>query len=201
MPLTQEQLKQRGQSIQQSIAWIRANPELVRDGYRKCARCGHIGLQDSDFVPDSRARNGYRNQCKPCNNNSTKSYRRNNPEKVRALNKAYQTEHAEEFKASKKRSRAKHAKKMALRKRVGRLKKEYGLTPEQHDALLEKQHGLCVICERAPVGHRWSKLHVDHCHTTGKIRGLLCANCNLGIGNFQDSPDLMRAAIRYLESV
>lgn len=61
-------------------------------------------------------------------------------------------------------------------------------------AALEKQK-LCAICHSAPR----SRLHIDHNHKTGKYRGLLCDNCNLGLGHFKDSPALLSKAINYLK--
>lgn len=72
----------------------------------------------------------------------------------------------------------------------------YGLTPEQYDALLQQQDGVCAICrEKCRTGQR---LSVDHDHATGRIRGLLCRNCNLGIGHLGDSADRIASALAYL---
>ena len=72
----------------------------------------------------------------------------------------------------------------------------YGLTPEQYDALLQQQDGVCAICrETCRTGQR---LSVDHDHATGRIRGLLCRNCNLGIGHLGDSADRIASALAYL---
>lgn len=78
------------------------------------------------------------------------------------------------------------------------LKKQYGITPEDYDAMYEAQKGCCAICFTHQVSMNY-RLHVDHCHKTGKVRGLLCKNCNLALGNFQDSVKLLARAIEYLE--
>ena len=56
----------------------------------------------------------------------------------------------------------------------------------------------CEICGGDPDG-RWKRLVIDHCHSTGKFRGMLCNNCNHGLGKFQDSPELLRQAATYLD--
>ena len=77
------------------------------------------------------------------------------------------------------------------------LKKTYSLDYEAYCAMLEEQNGLCAICRKPePSGQ---KLHVDHCHSTGNIRALLCGPCNRGMGGFRDNPAVLRAAADYLE--
>ena len=76
------------------------------------------------------------------------------------------------------------------------LRYRYGLTPEGLLDLHEKQGGVCKICGNTAKDGR--NLDVDHCHTTGKVRGLLCNNCNRGLGHFQDDPILLQKAIDYL---
>lgn len=75
----------------------------------------------------------------------------------------------------------------------------YGITIKQHDDMLEAQGGKCAICGCPPEQSTKGALAVDHCHTTGKVRGLLCGNCNAGIGHLRDSLELIRAAGAYLE--
>lgn len=72
--------------------------------------------------------------------------------------------------------------------------KRFGLTPEQYDKLLLAQMGACAVCSRTEK----RKLAVDHDHSTGKIRGLLCTRCNNGLGAFNDNTDLLNAAIVYI---
>jgi len=79
-----------------------------------------------------------------------------------------------------------------------RLLKEFGITQEQYDTMLTSQNNSCAICSRANfTGYNW---HVDHCHTTGKVRGLLCSKCNQGLGLFEDNLTSLRKAIEYLEN-
>jgi hypothetical protein len=79
--------------------------------------------------------------------------------------------------------------------RAGHLKRQYGLTEAERDEMIASQMGLCVICLKAPA------VHVDHCHTTGKVRGVLCFNCNSAIGKLGDDPDAVRRAAAYLEGI
>lgn len=71
----------------------------------------------------------------------------------------------------------------------------YGLTIETYTQMIEQQENRCAICGKGPK----LLLHVDHCHTSGRVRGLLCRYCNTGLGQFYDNPDFLRAAITYLE--
>jgi hypothetical protein len=75
------------------------------------------------------------------------------------------------------------------------LKKLYGITPEQWDEMYETQEGRCLICGKKP---RAKRLHVDHCHETGAVRGLLCSPCNSGIAHLNHDPALLARAIDYL---
>jgi len=82
-------------------------------------------------------------------------------------------------------------------RRSQQLIKKYGITLEDYEVMLESQNHTCKICgtdEPRGVG-AWK---VDHCHTTGKVRGLLCNNCNVGLGNFKDNAAVLASAIKYL---
>jgi len=74
------------------------------------------------------------------------------------------------------------------------LRKAYGMTVEERDTLLASQGGRCAICGAYDV-EVW---HVDHCHDSGTVRGMLCPPCNLGLGHFHDDPARLKAAIIYL---
>jgi hypothetical protein len=84
-----------------------------------------------------------------------------------------------------------------------RLKYQYGIDSRQYEEMLESQNYVCKIClrpERSKQNNKTKKLVVDHDHITGKVRGLLCGNCNAGIGMFEDNTSILRNAIKYLES-
>lgn len=72
------------------------------------------------------------------------------------------------------------------------------VSKEDFEDMLSAQENLCAVCggERFKVTER--DLHVDHDHETGMVRGLLCSNCNIGLGHFQDSPDILLSAATYL---
>ena len=78
------------------------------------------------------------------------------------------------------------------------LKKRYGITYEQYQEMCRDQDDRCKICG-IPSQDLSVRLHIDHCHTTGKIRGLLCQNCNRGLGMFKDNQELLLKAKGYLD--
>jgi hypothetical protein len=78
-----------------------------------------------------------------------------------------------------------------------KLKYQYGISLAEYDVMLSRQGGCCAICGTSDTGKR-KAFHVDHDHNTGRIRGLLCGNCNSGIGNLRDDVGLLNRAIQYL---
>ena len=82
------------------------------------------------------------------------------------------------------------------------LKREYNLSINDYEKLLSDQNGNCKICglpETSMNKYGVKNLAVDHCHTTGRVRGLLCSRCNRGLGYFKDDKVLLKKAIKYLE--
>lgn len=134
-----------------------------------CSKCGETKSPEEFYKRSDRPR-GRQSKCKTCVGNSTMQVRE------------WRTKNPEAAAANRQRSRV----------------KVYDLSIEEYDALLEKQSHACAICRKtAPGGKgRW---HIDHNHATGKVRGLLCAMCNVGLGNFYDDIALLKGAIDYLE--
>jgi hypothetical protein len=77
--------------------------------------------------------------------------------------------------------------------------KTYGLSLEEYNSLLDKQQGCCAICGTHQDKFK-IKLSIDHCHTSKKVRGLLCSNCNHGLGQFKDSVIFLKSAIDFLNN-
>lgn len=92
----------------------------------------------------------------------------------------------------------KNKEKFNLYKYKGNLKRLYGITFEEYEQKLTEQNNSCEICgiDQIMLGHR---LHVDHCHTTGKIRALLCRDCNTLLGRAKDDPGVLQKAAEYLQ--
>jgi hypothetical protein len=137
---------------------------------KRCSKCGET-KSFSDFHSHKGNASGLSSQCKECRKASSKKYNSDNKEKLYFKNLLYR----------------------------------FGVNQTQYQEMLDAQSGVCAICgETCKAG---KNLAVDHDHACcpGKqtcgdcIRGLLCANCNVGIGYFNDSVDLLKKAIYYLE--
>lgn len=80
-----------------------------------------------------------------------------------------------------------------LYRRNTHLVRRYGINLAEHDAMIRDQAGLCGVCKKKMI-----KTHTDHCHKTGRVRMILCASCNHGLGFFKDDPELLEAAATYI---
>jgi hypothetical protein len=147
-----------------------------------------------EFYRAAGMRDGYRNDCKSCNAAASRVRYPANPRAEIARVKRWQQANADRVNAYHRARRSDPAVKRA--ERSGYLKRKYGLTIEQYEAMLTEQGGGCGICGRAPSDS--FSLHIDHDHRTGRVRGLLCFVCNSSLGELDD-PDLLRAALRYVE--
>ena len=139
---------------------------------KTCTKCGGPG----PFNRDKNRKDGLNPWCKACQNASTKAA--TNPEKHRQYSAAYRANNSGLVSKSNKKYLLKH---------------KYGLEPSDVQHLLESQNGNCAICCRPLV-----RVNIDHNHLTGKVRGLLCYSCNIGLGLFLDSPDILLRARDYL---
>lgn len=116
--------------------------------------------------------------------------------KHRGTKDGYQTQCRECIKEQRQRWASENPSKRRNRK----LKAKYGLTSDCYNAILKSQNGKCKICESSDSRNKKYKyLVVDHCHKTGKVRGLLCDYCNVALGRFEDDIERIKKAIKYLE--
>jgi len=97
--------------------------------------------------------------------------------------------------------RQKHKKKICQYTRWWHFKKKYGLSPEGYfDLVAKKQKFRCALCNELFKGKSgFSKIHVDHCHKSGKVRGIIHSSCNLLLGLCKDDITFLKKAIRYLK--
>ncbi|MFI9235766.1 endonuclease VII domain-containing protein [Streptomyces sp. NPDC053079] len=145
------------------------------DGMRQCTKCLLVKSVE-DFSPRGK-RDGVtlrKSRCKPCVSEAARNWAAENRERA------------------------------TLRRQRWNLQNTYGITLDKYNAMLSSQGGVCAICEQdepnthGRTGRKFS-LSVDHCHDTGRVRGLLCQKCNRAVGLLNDNVDLLRKAIDYLE--
>lgn len=146
---------------------------------RVCTKCG------AKFPQEEKV--GKSGRCKKCRAARQREYRAKDREKTNAEHRAYA-----------KLYRKKYPEKQKAQDYRAHLMKNYSITPEEVDALIAQQEEKCLLCG-IPLGLAKRTLyHIDHCHETGKVRGILCNKCNRGLGFFNDSPAKLRRAILYL---
>jgi hypothetical protein len=151
---------------------------------KKCSRCD-TEKPTSEYHKDRGNKDGLYSYCKPCARAKTAAWKAADPERSRE---------------SQRRSRRKRPHVYWEKN----LRMAFGINIEQYQKMFDEQNGCCAVCgetetEIHPRSGRLRRLAVDHCHKTGKVRGLLCNNCNRAIGLLKDDPTVLRSAINYLE--
>jgi hypothetical protein len=155
-------------------------------------RCKHCGIEKplEDFYTDRNARDGRRPECKTCNLFRRRAKYAEDPQSYIDRVLKWQRENRDRYLERQRAYRGTPAKKLSNRK--SHLKRKYGLTLEVYDAMLASQGGGCAICGNPNADN------VDHDHATGKVRGILCFNCNIAVGQMEDDEDRLAAAMAYL---
>jgi len=151
---------------------------------KQCTACAVDGIGPkpiSEFRPSNRYRSGYETWCRQHKAQLAAKWRQENPAKSK------------------------------LSEVRGSLKARYGISADEYQRMYHAQNGCCAICKRAVISQiaaaatasRKGKIdsaHVDHCHKTGRVRGLLCSECNTGIGYLKENAEVLQNAIAYLHS-
>lgn len=165
---------------------------------KKCAKCG----QEKALTDFSRRRERAISQCKSCRNAYMGRWRAglrmDHPPKPRTTTRLCKScgeeKPAREFYRN--RGRPVTACKPCFQANIAAAR--YGLTPSEYAAMLKAQGAACAVCKQAPQGKR--RLAVDHCHSTGAVRGLLCHDCNVSLGFLREDVDRIIALARYISS-
>jgi len=142
--------------------------------YKRCGHCKETKLI-TEFHNDKKGSFGKSSRCKPCANKWSRFHHHRKMREVPEYKEAQRNNH---------------------------FKTRYGISADEYDSRCSQaDKDGCAICGiKQPNGTRWKdKWHLDHCHSTGKVRGMLCGNCNRGLGQFQDSEEIMTKAIDYLK--
>jgi len=145
---------------------------------KTCTKC-KTEKPIEDFTRDKSRRDGRFPQCKVCKAGVDQKQYAKNASKRKALSKIHYDNNKDA-----------HA--------CRTLQRKYGISLEEYEELHKKQDGQCRICDTT-AEENGRRLAVDHNHKTGEVRGLLCDQCNVGLGKFKDSPTRLRAALNYLE--
>lgn len=156
---------------------------------KRCSRC-RVVKPLTEFGVERARRDGRRNYCKPCAAAHLREYRQREPERFRQ----YEQNRDGEDRRQRDRDRwaaGRSNEESRNRARFARkIRKMFGITLEQYDELVSKPCGICGRTENVVL---------DHCHTTGVIRGPLCKRCNSALGQFEDNPARLRFAAEYVE--
>ena len=134
------------------------------------------------FSKNKHTKDGLNTWCKACNAILAKSWRKVESNKERV-----------------KQWRSNNIEKCTAHARKSNLNIKYNMSIKEYNVLLEAQNNKCLLCSKSPEDNG-KALSVDHDHQTGKIRGLLCDNCNKGIGFLKENIETLKNAIRYLET-
>lgn len=161
---------------------------------KRCNKCKE-NKSLSSFRKVSKSKDGYCYYCRPCETAITYRARYKDiesSERFREKQRLYR---------EKKNQNPEWVKKETERKRLHNLTKRYSITTKFYNNMLEEQNNLCAICgkEFNNSDHVHDKPNIDHCHKTGKIRGIVHSKCNSMIGFAEDDVEKLEEAIKYLK--
>jgi hypothetical protein len=160
---------------------------------KQCKKCG-LSKPLEEYYRAAGTKDGLRGECNACNSEDKRRRYLADPHAAIDRVKRWQQANPERVNAT---QRARRSKPEAKRRaRADHLMRKFAMTIEQYDSMLEAQGGGCFICGRP--SREDSSLHVDHDHSTGRVRGILCFCCNNALADFQDDPALLRKAASYV---
>lgn len=166
---------------------------------KKCPKCKEVKeLNSENFYKSNQTKSGYKCYCKLCVNTDNNKYDKLNPKQlytrvIKSRNRSIKSKQEYSLRSSSwaanNREKVKNSK----------LKREYGITYEEFVEIFNSQNGSCKICnKKLETLHK--NTHIDHCHNSNKIRGILCSNCNVALGHFKDNIETIENAVAYLKN-
>ena len=153
-------------------------PPYVPPTEKRCTKCGITKPLDQ-FHRRRSARDGRKEDCAICATAAALAWNEKHPDYHRKKAREYHHRHPD-------------------RTADGKLMWRLGVPRGTYAKMLAAQEGKCAICCTTDPGARTKRFHVDHCHVTNQLRGLLCHHCNIGLGSFRDKSDLLIDAAKYL---
>lgn len=166
---------------------------------KKCYKCGEIKSLDLFHRSEDR-KDGRTSRCKSCSNTYKREHAKTNASKLNEYGRLWRSTNKKKSSEYSKKWRSKNPEKVKEQDRRHHLRTEYGLTPDQYDEMVSNQGGRCLVCLEIPMGKRgYSTLHVDHCHLTGRVRGLLCGRCNTALGSLRESEEITQNLVWYIQ--
>lgn len=172
---------------------------------KQCSKCDEVkAIGFFDYRPTTK--DGRNSMCKQCTSTNGVMYREQRRKTVTVAEKK-QCSVCETVKPAKdfytdrayidglsKRCRLCHRATIHLARRC----RQFNISVDQYTEMTRSQGGVCAICQRVPLRVHPNGFSIDHCHTTGVVRGLLCNHCNTGLGFFEDNPEVLIRAATYL---
>lgn len=152
-----------------------------------CSGCQqHLTL--SSFGKDKYRSSGLTSKCKKCRNAVGKKWCLENPDKVKEINNKNKVKRKEYYSQPD----------VKLKYRKAWVERTFNIPYSEYERMYDEQGGVCAVCKQPETSVKNEHLSIDHCHDTGIVRGLLCNNCNRGIGLLKDSYEVLKNAVDYL---
>lgn len=169
-------------------------PDASEITEKRCSKC-RVYKSLEEFGNDKNRKDGKYPQCIPCARKSQSSSIAK-PE-VRDKQRRYQRKWCQKPENRGKQLSYQKTDTGKTVKRRSKLKLKYGLTEAQYNEMLQQQSNVCAVCENEFESSKHT--HVDHCHATGVVRGILCNHCNRALGAVKDNTEILHSLIQYLE--
>lgn len=174
---------------------------------KRCPKCG-VDKPKAEFYKSSQTKSGIAVYCKDCSRGlrkrfyydnrswaiqQSREWRKQNPEKLNAQGRDWRARNRERARATRAAWAENNRDKRLEHSKAAAWKYRYGLNRTEYKQFFVDHGSKCAICSTE------KNLVIDHCHESGRLRGVLCRKCNLAIGHFDDDPKRIESAIKFLE--